>query len=102
MISYASFNNGYRYLLTIIDLFSWYAWAVPLRGKTGLEVTSALRQVFAQGRQPQRLQTDDGREFDNRELQRFLNLQNIRFITVKSQIQAAVCERFNRTLKSKM
>lgn len=102
MIPYASFNNGYRYLLTIIDLFSRYAWAVPLRGKTGMEVTSAFRQVFAQGRQPQRLQTDDGREFDNREFQRFLNLQNIRFFTVKSQFKAAVCERFNRTLKAKM
>jgi hypothetical protein len=102
MIPYANVNNGYRYLLTIIDLFSRYAWAVPLRGKTGAEVTAAFRQVFAEGRQPQRLQTDDGREFDNREFQQFLNLQNIRFFTVKSQFKAAVCERFNRTLKAKM
>ena len=102
MIPYANVNDGYRYLLTIIDLFSRFAWAVPLRDKTGGEVTRAFRQVFAQGRQPQRLQTDDGREFDNREFQQFLNLHNIRFFTVKSQFKAALCERFNRTLKVKM
>ena len=102
MIPYANVNDGYRYLLTIIDLFSRFAWAVPLRDKTGGEVTAAFRQVFAQGRRPQRLQTDDGREFDNREFQRFLNLENIRFFTVKSQFKAALCERFNRTLKVKM
>ena len=50
MIPYATVNNGYRYLLTIIDLFSRFAWAVPLRGKTGREVTAAFRQVFEQGR----------------------------------------------------
>ena len=102
MIPYATVNNGYRYLLTIIDLFSRFAWAVPLRGKTGHEVTAAFRQVFEQSRQPQRLQTDDGLEFNNREFQRLLNLENIRFFTVKSQFKAAVCERFNRTLKAKM
>lgn len=102
MIPYANVNNGFRYLLTIIDLFSRFAWAVPLRGKTGAEVTAAFRGVFAQGRRPQRLQTDDGREFDNREFQRMLNLENIRFFTVKSQFKAALCERFNRTLKAKM
>jgi hypothetical protein len=102
MIPYANVNNGYRYLLTIIDLFSRYAWAVPLKDKTGATITAAFRQVFAQGRQPQRLQTDDGREFENREFQNFLNLENIRFFTVKSQFKAAVVERFNRTLKAKM
>ena len=102
MIPYARVNGGFRYLLTIIDLFSRFAWAVPLRGKTSGEVTAAFRQVFALGRQPERLQTDDGREFDNREFQHFLNTHNIRFFTVKSQFKAAVCERFNRTLKTKM
>ena len=102
MIPYANVNDGCRYLLRIIDLFSRFAWAVPLRAKTAGEVTAAFRQDFAQGRQPQRLQTDDGREFDNREFQHFLNIQNIRFFTVKSQFKAAVCERFNRTLKTKM
>ena len=102
MIPYANVNDGYRYILTLIDLFSRYAWAEPLRDKTGKEVAAALRRVFARGRQPQRFQTDDGREFDNRVVQHLLNMENIRFFTVQSQFKAAVCERFNRTLKTKM
>ena len=35
-------------------------------------------------------------------MQHLLNRENIKFFTVKSQFKAAVCERFNRTLKSKM
>ena len=102
MIPYANVNNLYRYILTIIDLFSRYAWAEPLRDKTGNEVAAALRRVFAKGRQPQIFQCDDGREFDNRVVQHLLNIENIRFFTVKSQFHAAVVERFNRTIKSKM
>src|SRR5271156_1961152 len=100
MIPYDNVNAGYRYILTIIDLFSRFAWAEPLRDKTGNEVAAALRRVFAKGRQPQRFQTDDGREFDNMVVQHLLNVEIIRFFTVKSQFKAAVCERFNRTLKT--
>jgi IS30 family transposase len=102
MIPYANVNGGYRYILTLIDLFSRYAWAEALRNKTATEVEAAFRRVFAQGRRPQRLQTDDGREFDNRIVQHLLNIENILFFTVKSQFKAAVVERFNRTLKTKM
>ena len=80
MIPYAEVNNGYRYLLTVIDIFSRYAWAVPLLNKTGREVTAAFRGIFAQGRVCRRLKTDQGREFENRH---FLNMQNVRFFTVK-------------------
>ena len=102
MIPYQNVNDGYRYILTIIDLFSRHAWAIPLRNKSAEEVAAAFRQLFAQGRRPERLQTDDGREFDNRIVQRLLNAENIRFFTVKSQFKAAIVERFNRTLKGKM
>ena len=102
MIPYANVNDGYRYILTLIDLFSRYAWAEPLKDKTAEEVAAAFRRVFTKGRQPQRLQTDDGREFDNMVVQHLLNMENIRFFTVKSQFKAAVVERFNRTLKTKM
>src|SRR6266853_6926334 len=102
MIPYEKVNNGYRYLLTVIDLFSRYAWAAPIKDKSGKEVTRAFQEIFALGRKCERLQTDEGREFDNRHVQHLLNLENIRFFTVKSQFKAAVVERLNRTLKAKM
>src|SRR5438552_701660 len=99
MSAYAAVNDGYKYMLTVIDLFSQFAWAKPIKDKTGKEVKRAFQEIFALGRKCQRLQTDEGREFDNRHLQRLLNHENIKFFTVKSQFKAAVCERFNRTLK---
>jgi hypothetical protein len=102
MIPYEEVNDGYRYMLTVIDLFSRFAWAAPIKNKTGKEVMRAFRVIFATGRKCQILQTDEGREFTNRYVQHLFNVENIRFFTVKSQFKAAVCERFNRTLKSKM
>src|SRR6266566_7243481 len=102
MIPYEGVNEGYRYLLTVIDLFSRYAWAKSIKDKTGKEVKRAFQKIFASGRKPQRLQTDEGLKFANRHVQHLLKVKNIKFFTVKSQFKAAVCERFNRTVKSKM
>lgn len=96
-------NNGFSYLLTIIDMFSKYAWAVPLRSKTGAEVTDAFRHVFeSSGRKPLKLNCDNGREFKNRIFQDYLRTQNIAFYTTSDTTKAAMVERLNRTLKTKM
>ena len=55
MISFAKFNKGIKYLLTIIDIFSKYAWAVPLRDKIGAFVTKAFEKVMINSkRKPER------------------------------------------------
>src|SRR5438552_3363952 len=102
MIPYAHVNDDYKYMLTVIDLFSRYAWAKPIKDKTGKAVKHAFQEIFALGRKCQRLQTDDGLEFNNRHVQRLLTRENIKFFIVKSQFKAAVCEIFYRTLKSRM
>ncbi|GFX38971.1 uncharacterized transposon-derived protein F54H12.3 [Trichonephila clavipes] len=53
----AEFNKGYKYLLTCIDLFSKFAWAVPLKDKFGKSVKSGLEIIFKE-RKPKVLQTD--------------------------------------------
>src|SRR5438552_6587537 len=79
MIPYAAVNDGYKYMLTVINLFSRYAWAKPIKDKTGKEVRRAFQEIFALGRKCHGLQTDEGREFDNRHVQRLLNHENIKF-----------------------
>ena len=59
-------NQGVKYLLTCIDVFSKYAWIVPLKNKTGQSLVDAFHTIFNCGRKPQRLQTDKGTEFINR------------------------------------
>ena len=41
-------NKGYKYLLTVIDTFSKYSWAMPVKNKTGKEVTRAFASILKQ------------------------------------------------------
>ena len=58
----AAFNNGARYLLTCIDVFSKRAWAVPIRTKTGRDVVNAFEKILIDGT-PNMVQSDKGTEF---------------------------------------
>src|SRR5271156_4692837 len=103
MIEFHNVNDGYRYLLTVIDLFSRYAWTRPLKTKGAAEVNLAFRNILTQDRRkPKKLQTDKGREFENAPFQLMLTNNVIKFFTISSVYKAVVVERFNRTLKSKM
>ena len=96
------YNKGYKYLLTCIDIFSKYAWVVPLKTKQGQELVKAFQMILSSGRKPNKLQTDQGTEFLNGVFQKFLRDNNIDFFTVNSGLKASVVERFNRTFKNKM
>lgn len=99
----AKFNDGYRYLLTCIDVLSKFAFAVPLKDKTGKSLVEAFETIFASGRKCKTLQTDKGTEFTNRVFQKFLKDNEVGFFTTHNQeIKAGISERFNRTLKTKM
>ena len=57
VMNIAKSNRGYRYLLTVIDVFSKYTWVEPVNTKTGHELTIAFEKILkrSQGRQPQNL-----------------------------------------------
>lgn len=100
-----SYNDGYSYLLTVIDVLSKFVWVEPLRDKTAGCVIKAFRQIFSRngGRLPVYLQTDKGKEFIARPVQNFLKEKDIRFrVTRNPDIKASIVERFNRTLKERM
>ena len=97
-------NDGSRYLLTVIDVFSRYAWAVPIAKKSGVAVREAFRELFRQAgaRRPKHLQTDKGKEFFNRDVQELLREEKVHHFASESDQKAALVERFNRTLKLRM
>lgn len=101
MQALSAFNNGYKYLLTCIDILSKYAWAIPLKDKKSFTVMKALEKIFSE-RKPQNLQCDAGKEYTNKVVQDFLKKKNIYFFTTNNATKASVVERFNRTLKTKM
>src|SRR3981189_2941824 len=98
----AKYNDGNKYILTVIDIFSRYAWAEPIKTKSPQHVKPAVELIFSMGRKPFKIQTDQGTEFESRTMQDFFNSHRIHQFSVKSQFKAAIVERFNRTLKAKM
>ena len=102
MIPYAHKNKGYKYLLTVIDVFSKFAWTVPVKSKTGKNVSKALTFILKKGRIPKNLQTDRGKEFYNKEFESVMLICNINLYSSYSKLKASICERFNRTLKNKI
>lgn len=100
----AEHNDGVRYLLILIDVVSKYTWVQPLKTKSGPEVLAAFKTVFetGNGRKPLKLQTDDGKEFWYRGLQKYLQDEGIKFFTLKSDKKAAIAERMVRTIKEKI
>ena len=102
MQKFSKLNRGYRYLLTCIDIFSKFAWVIPLKDKKGITIKNALEKIFNK-RKPKFLWTDNGKEFYNKEVQDLLNKNNIKlYSTNNSEIKSAVIERFNRTFKNMM
>jgi len=104
MQSLSKYNKGNKYLLTVIDIFSKYAWAIPIKNKGSKEMANAFKTLFDMSypRQPLKLQTDAGKEFLNKDVQSFLKFKGIVHFVSNSDQKAAVVERFNRTLKSKI
>lgn len=95
-------NRGYRYILTVIDTFSKYAWAYPLKSKKKEDVSKALKLILENGRIPKHLQTDHGTEFYNENVKKVLKFYNINHYSTYSVKKASIVERFIRTLKNKM
>lgn len=100
-------NSNFRYMLTVIDVFSKFAWARPLKNKTSTSVTNAMRNILQSKdgqifKPPKYLQTDRGTEFYNNTFQNMIKTYNISLYSTYSNKKAAVVERFNRTLKAKM
>ena len=76
-ISYADENDGYKYLLVVIDIFSRYGWVQPLKDKSSNEVVKAFDKILTEGRKPKHLRTDACQEFTNNSFQEYLKIKNI-------------------------
>lgn len=95
------FNDGFNYFLTIICCLSRFVWVYPLKTKTGDEMASVFDRHFSETGQTCRLlQTDKGREFVAKSVQKIMKKYRIKYRTIDNAGKAAVAERVNRTLKT--
>ena len=97
----ADANDGVRYILTVVDTLSKFAFAEPVKGKFARNVRDAFKRVLERSspRVPERLQTDKGAEFHNTEFRALCKSHKINHFSSNSDQKAAGVERFNRTLK---
>jgi hypothetical protein len=98
----AKWNGGVHFLLTCVDVFSKYAWVVPMKDKTAEVTRDAFERIFRE-RKPIQLMTDRGREFENHIVFDYMKKQGVHhFFAWNPDIKASIAERFNRTLKERM
>ena len=102
MQQFSKWNKGYRYLFMVLDLFSEYGWIVPLKDKKGETVTKAFKTIFKEGRKTQYLWTNKGKEYYNRDSKELLQKHNITLYSTENEEESSVCERWYRTIKTKM
>ena len=86
----SKYNKGIRYLLCAIDLFSKYAFVVPLKDKTGTTIADAFQNILSNSeRKPNKVWVDQCNEFYNTLFKKWLKDNNINL--------SVVAERFIRT-----
>ena len=97
-------NKGNKYLLTVIDVLSKYAWAVPIKSKRSQDMIRGLESIYQQAspRRPLRVQTDQGKELYNRGVQAWFKKQGSHHFSTYGDSKASVVERWHRTLKQRM
>ena len=98
----SKYNRGIKYLLCAIDLFSKYAWVVPLKDKRGISIVNAFQKIISEGRKPNKIWVDQGSEFYNNSFKDFLKINNIEMYSTYNEGKSVVAERFIRTLKNKI
>ena len=94
-------NKGIRYLLCVIDLFSKYAWVVPLKDKKEVSIVNASQSIL-KNRKPNKIWVNKGSEFYNKVFKKWLKDNDISMYSTDNEGKSVVAERFIRTLKNKI
>ena len=102
MQSLSKYNTGIKFLLWVIDLFSKFAWVIPLKDKRGTSIVNGFEKIFSKGRTPNKIWVDQCRAFYNNSFKDFLKINNIEMHSTYNRRKSVVAERFIRTLKNKI
>ena len=93
-------NKGIKYLLCAINLFSKYAFVVPLKNKKGISIVNAFNKIIKQSNiKPNRIWVDQGGEFYNNVFKKWLSDNDIIMYSTFNEGKSVVAERFIKTLK---
>ena len=95
-------NKGIKYLLCAIDLYSKYAFVIPLKDKKGISIVNAFNKIIKQSnRKPNKIWVDQGGEFYN-VFKKWLSGDDIIMYSTYNEGKSVAAERLIRTLKNKL
>ena len=99
----SKYNKGIRYLLCVIDLFSRYAWVIPLKNKKTESIVEGFKNILDDSnRKPNKICVDHESEFCNNKFKIFLKENDIETYSTFDEGKSVVAERFTKTLKNKI
>ena len=104
--SLSKYDNNYKFILTVIDIFTKYVWAVPLKNKSGLSITNGFIIVSSESpqggsespqggfedRKPEKLWVDRGSEFYNKTFKSLLKEYKTKLYSTYSDLKAVFIE----------
>ena len=91
----STFNKGFRFLLWVIDIFSKYAWVVPLKDKKGISIVNAFQKILKESeRKPNKIWVDKGSEFYNNSFKKWLKDNDVEMYSILNEGKSVVTERF--------
>ena len=96
-------NDGFKFIMVVIDILSKYARLEPPKSKHGIAIKNALKHIFGETiRREKVMQTNKGTEFFNVLMKTYLANNNVKLFTTHSERKAQIVERLNRTIKGIM
>ena len=99
----SKFNKAFRFLLCVIDIFSKYAWVVPLKDKKGVSIVNAFQSIQKKSnRKPNKIWIDKGSEFYDNSFKKWLQDNDIVIYSAHNERKSVFAEKFVRTLKNKI
>ena len=99
----SKYNKGIKYLLCAIDLFSKYAWVIPIKDKKSITITNAFQKTLKESnRKPNKIWVDKGSEFYNNSFKKWLKDNDIEMYWIYNEGKSVIVERFIRTLRNKI
>ncbi len=96
-------NRRKKFILVVIDAFTNFIYCQPLKNKAGPTVLEGFQQIVKRaGFTPSKLVTDSGTEFINRAFQKFLDENDVQFISARPPLKASMAEQAGKLLKRKI
>ena len=94
-------NKNYRYIFIIIDNFSKFLCAIPLKNKYSQTITNEFSNILSTSkRKPIKIESDRGSEFYNSIFQNFLKSKNIQHYSRYTDKGPSIAERVIRTIRN--